>query len=88
MRETNTASMNKSADISSLLWYQITGSLFDCPVPFEAISSDCDLSLIRCLSIHNAIKTGQTANKKLSCVYSVTRPASISVTQTDQVTNR
>lgn len=32
-------SVNKTADIPRLRWYQITGSLVDCPVPFEAISS-------------------------------------------------
>ena len=55
-------------------------------MPFEVISSGCDLGLIRYLVIHNAIKMGQTTNKKLSRVSSVTQPASISVTQTDKDT--
>lgn len=39
MRASNTEGINKSPEISLLLQHQITVFLFDCLVPFEAISS-------------------------------------------------
>lgn len=43
MRKTNTASRNKT--VSLLLGIRSQLPYLDCPVPFEAISSRCDLSL-------------------------------------------
>lgn len=71
--------------VSLLFQYQITDSLFDSPMPFEAISTGEDVGLIGCLAIHNAIKNDQTTNKKLWCVISVTRPVSISEIQPSRV---